>query len=140
MPKVKPASVKPKPAPEWNDQASKSKYFDPSIDPKEQRMLEKDEHKQIREAKATLQKAGGATLSVLRSDDQPGKYQVEFKNKAGTVSNAIEIYQNIDQLVNDKQQPNYAAFNYSMKNQSPLKEQKKRKMSPAKVEKKKGNV
>ena len=54
MPKVKPASAKPKLAPEWNDQASKSKYFDPSIDPKEKRALENDEKKQIREARATL--------------------------------------------------------------------------------------
>ena len=60
---------KAKPLPVWNDATSKQKYFDPSVDPKEKRAQENDEKRQIREAKSTLQKAGGATLNVKRSDD-----------------------------------------------------------------------
>ena len=84
--------AKTKPLPAWNDSASKAKYFDPSVDPKEKRAQENDERRQIREAKSTLQKAGGATLSVKRSDDEPGKFQVEFKTNVGTVQNQVEMY------------------------------------------------
>ena len=76
---------------------------------------------------------------MKRSDEQPGKFQVEFKSTAGTVANAVEIYQNIDQLVADKQKPNYASFNYRLK-ASPGKDAAKRKQSPARFERKKGNV
>ena len=137
---AKVSAGKPKPLPAWNDATSKQKYFDPSIDSREKRAQENDEKRQIREAKAVLQKAGGATLSVKRNDDEPGKFQVEFKNTAGTVSNEVEIYQNIDQLVADKQKPNYASFNYRLK-PSPQKEtSKRRKQSPEKFERKKHNV
>ena len=98
--KPKPPSAKggakAKPLPGWDETSTRQKYFDPSVDPKEKRARENEEKRQIREAKATLQRAGGASLSVKRSDDEPGKFQVEFKNHAGTVSNAVEIYRNID--------------------------------------------
>ena len=46
--------------------------------------------------------------------EEPGKYNVEFQNANGGISTAIQIYQNIDQLVSDNQKPNYQMLNYKV--------------------------
>ncbi len=50
------------------------------------------------------------------ASEEPGKFNIEFQNKSGTTASAIQIYQNIDQLVSDNQKPNYALLNYKVKN------------------------
>ncbi len=47
-------------------------------------------------------------------------------------ASAIQIYQNIDQLVKDNQKPNYALLNYKVKN-TPEVPMPQRRLSPAKV-------
>jgi len=59
-------------------------------------------------------------MSVKQSNFEPGKVNVEFQ-KAGSAYQAVEIYNNIDTLVNDKQRPNYGALNYKATDLSPVK-------------------
>ena len=69
--------------------------------------------------------------------EEPGKYNVEFQNKNGGISTAIQIYQNIDQLVSDTQKPNYQMLNYKVQNTPNvnLPEQRQR-LSPPKLNRK----
>ena len=50
---------------------------------------------------AKIFKQQGNAIQVKTNAEEPGKYNVEFQNKAGGISTAIQIYQNIDQLVSD---------------------------------------
>lgn len=50
---------------------------------------------------AKIFKSQGNSIQVKTNAEEPGKYNVEFQNRNGGVNTAIQIYQNIDQLVND---------------------------------------
>ena len=49
---------------------------------------------------------------MKKTPDEIGKSLVEFQTRNGNVTNAVEIYNDIDSLVNDTQRPNYGAINY----------------------------
>lgn len=63
---------------------------------------------------AKIFKSQGNSIQVKTNAEEPGKYNVEFQNRNGGVNTAIQIYQNIDQLVNDNQKPNYQMLNYKV--------------------------
>ena len=65
---------------------------------------------------AKIFKAQGNSIQVKTNAEEPGKYNVEFQNRNGGVNTAIQIYQNIDQLVSDNQKPNYQMLNYKVQN------------------------
>lgn len=67
--------------------------------------------------------------------EEPGKYNVEFQNANGGISTAIQIYQNIDQLVSDNQKPNYQMLNYKVQN-TPDVIMPARKLSPPNLKRK----
>ena len=87
---------------------------------------------------AKIFKASGNAIQVQTTADEPGKYNIEFQNKTGTTASAIQIYQNIDQLVKDNQKPNYALLNYKVKNtpEVPPIPQNQRRLSPTKIQRK----
>ena len=87
------------------------------------------------ERAAKIFKASGNAIQVKTAADEPGKYNIEFQNKSGATASAIQIYQNIDQLVSDNQKPNYALLNYKVKN-TPEVHMPQRKLSPSNIKRK----
>jgi hypothetical protein len=85
---------------------------------------------------AKIFKASGNAIQVKTANEEPGKYNVEFQNRNGGISTAIQIYQNIDQLVTDSQKPNYTMLNYKVKN-TPNVQMPSRKLSPANLQRRK---
>ena len=84
---------------------------------------------------AKIFKSQGNSIQVKTNAEEPGKYNVEFQNKNGGVNTAIQIYQNIDQLVNDNQKPNYQMLNYKVQN-TPEVHLPKRRLSPPNLKRK----
>ena len=81
-------------------------------------------------------KQQGNAIQVKTNAEEPGKYNVEFQNKNGGINTAIQIYQNIDQLVSDTQKPNYQMLNYKVQNTPNVNLPEQRKLSPPKLNRK----
>ena len=79
---------------------------------------------------AKIFKSQGNAIQVKTNAEEPGKYNVEFHNRNGGLSTAIQIYQNIDQLVSDNQKPNYQMLAYKVQNTPQVPLPHTRKLSP----------
>lgn len=80
----------------WNASTTTGKYFDVNVDARERRAAEARQKDHISEKAAKIIKASGAAIQVKTANEEPGKYNVEFQNRNGGISTAIQIYQNID--------------------------------------------
>lgn len=82
--------------PAWDGAITRTKYFDPNVDPKEKKTLQNKQEVQ-KQHQAPKTKSLRTNLSVAESE--PGKIEVEFQSKNGTSTGKVQMYKNIDLLV-----------------------------------------
>jgi len=97
--------AKPQADGNWNDSTTTGKYFDVNVDQREKRAAlarqNNDSASKLPSQAAKIFKASGNAIQVSTLAEEPGKFNIEFQNKSGATASAMQIYQNIDQLVSD---------------------------------------
>ena len=74
---------------DWNSGTSSTKYFDPTVDPKELRLMQTRARRDVA-GKAPLQKSPNKQMVV--NSDSPGKMDVQFHSKHGNMTGKLQAY------------------------------------------------